>query len=93
LTGFELFYNEEGSDQKFYVINQASYDFAKTTGQILRLILAKPFTSDHPSAKKKEQRVLMVGLDASGKTTLLYQMKLGEVVTTIPTIGFNVETV
>merc|ERR1712014_150489 len=39
------------------------------------------------------QRILMVGLDAAGKTTLLYNLKLGEVVTTIPTIGFNVETV
>merc|ERR1711879_1062611 len=28
-----------------------------------------------------------------GKTTILYKLKLGEVVTTIPTIGFNVETV
>jgi len=41
----------------------------------------------------KEQRILMVGLDAAGKTTILYKLKLGEVVTTIPTIGFNVETV
>ena len=32
-------------------------------------------------------RILMVGLDAAGKTTILYQLKLGEVVTTIPTIG------
>jgi small GTP-binding protein len=39
-----------------------------------------------------EARVLMMGLDAAGKTTLMYRMKLGEVVTTIPTIGFNVET-
>merc|ERR1712072_1662294 len=31
--------------------------------------------------------------DAAGKTTILYKLKLGEVVTTIPTIGFNVETV
>merc|ERR1711988_1305342 len=38
-------------------------------------------------------RILMVGLDAAGKTTLLYKFRLGEVVTTIPTIGFNVETV
>ena len=38
-------------------------------------------------------RILMVGLDAAGKTTILYKFKLGEVVTTIPTIGFNVETV
>jgi len=36
---------------------------------------------------------LMVGLDAAGKTTILYKLKLGEIVTTIPTIGFNVETV
>ncbi|XP_068001936.1 ADP-ribosylation factor 1-like isoform X1 [Melanerpes formicivorus] len=42
---------------------------------------------------KKEIRLLMVGLDAAGKTTILYQLKLGETVTTIPTIGFNVETV
>lgn len=42
---------------------------------------------------KKELRILMVGLDAAGKTTILYKLKLGEVVTTIPTIGFNVETV
>jgi GTPase SAR1 family protein len=36
---------------------------------------------------KAEYRLLMVGLDASGRTTILYKMKLGEVVTTIPTIG------
>ncbi|XP_076304732.1 ADP-ribosylation factor 4 isoform X1 [Tachypleus tridentatus] len=42
---------------------------------------------------KRQVRILMVGLDAAGKTTILYQLKLGEVVTTIPTIGFNVETV
>merc|ERR1712178_284404 len=42
---------------------------------------------------KQEMRILMVGLDAAGKTTILYKLKLGEVVTTIPTVGFNVETV
>mmetsp|Transcript_41943 Transcript_41943/g.89538 ORF Transcript_41943/g.89538 Transcript_41943/m.89538 type:complete len:196 (-) Transcript_41943:120-707(-) len=42
---------------------------------------------------KKEYKILMVGLDAAGKTTILYKLKLGDVVTTIPTIGFNVETV
>ncbi len=40
-----------------------------------------------------EMRILMVGLDAAGKTTILYKLKLGEVVTPIPTIGFNVEEV
>ena len=34
----------------------------------------------------------MLGLDAAGKTTILYQLKMGETVKTIPTIGFNVET-
>ena len=38
---------------------------------------------------KKEMRILMVGLDAAGKTTILYKLKLGEIVTTIPTIGKN----
>ncbi|KAG6406306.1 hypothetical protein SASPL_133906 [Salvia splendens] len=42
---------------------------------------------------KKELRIVMVGLDAVGKTTVLYKLKLGEIVTTIPTVGFNVETV
>jgi len=35
----------------------------------------------------------MLGLDAAGKTTITYRLKLGDVVTTIPTIGFNVETI
>lgn len=36
---------------------------------------------------KTEVRILMVGLDASGKTTILYKLKLGEIVLTVPTIG------
>lgn len=40
-----------------------------------------------------EKKLLMVGLDASGKTTILYKLKLGENITSIPTIGFNVEEV
>ncbi|XP_037655166.1 ADP-ribosylation factor 1-like [Choloepus didactylus] len=41
---------------------------------------------------KKEMHILMVGLNAAERTTILYQLKLGEIVTTIPTTGFNVET-
>lgn len=66
----------------------------------------------------KEMRVLMLGLDSAGKTSLfssslrfqvaftrsdslldlfltaiLYKLKLGQNVSTIPTVGFNVETV
>ncbi len=44
-------------------------------------------------SKTEEFRLVMLGLDAAGKTTTLYKLKLGDVVTTIPTIGFNVETV
>jgi small GTP-binding protein len=43
-------------------------------------------------AGKRDAKLMMVGLDAAGKTTVLYNLKLGEVVTTIPTVGFNVET-
>lgn len=39
------------------------------------------------------QDVIMIGLDAAGKTTILYQMKGNEYVATIPTIGFNVEKI
>ena len=35
----------------------------------------------------------MLGLDNAGKTTILYKLKLGENIHTIPTIGFNVEQV
>jgi len=38
-------------------------------------------------------RVLMVGLDGAGKTTILYKLKLGEVIQSLPTVGFNVEEV
>eukprot|EP00403_Amphidinium_massartii_P010694 CAMPEP_0178430636 /NCGR_PEP_ID=MMETSP0689_2-20121128/31425_1 /TAXON_ID=160604 /ORGANISM="Amphidinium massartii, Strain CS-259" /LENGTH=229 /DNA_ID=CAMNT_0020052505 /DNA_START=62 /DNA_END=749 /DNA_ORIENTATION=+ len=41
----------------------------------------------------QEARLLMVGLDAAGKTTILYRLKLDQIVTTLPTVGFNVETV
>lgn len=59
----------------------------------------------------KEMRILMLGLDAAGKTStaqaemhvvfarlltclaILYKLKLNQSVTTIPTVGFNVETV
>ncbi len=35
----------------------------------------------------------MLGLDAAGKTTILYKLHIGEILTTVPTIGFNVEKV
>ena len=44
-------------------------------------------------SKKINERILFLGLDAAGKSTILYKLKLGEVVNTIPTIGFNVEEI
>jgi ADP-ribosylation factor-like protein 1 len=42
---------------------------------------------------RKEYRILILGLDNAGKTTILYRLQVDEPVTTVPTIGFNVETV
>ena len=50
-------------------------------------------TSSSPIAKlfgKNELKILMLGLDASGKTTILYKLKLGEVIPIAPTLGFSV---
>ena len=41
----------------------------------------------------KEMRVVMLGLDAAGKTTILYKLHISEVLSTVPTLGFNVEKV
>ncbi len=41
----------------------------------------------------KEVRILLLGLDNAGKTTLLYKLKLNQTVNTLPTVGFNVEDV
>ena len=59
---------------------------ALVTSFIMGKILSKVFGN-------KEMRILMLGLDAAGKTTILYKLKLGQSVNTIPTVGFNVETV
>lgn len=40
-----------------------------------------------------QTRVLFLGPDYVGKTTLLYLLKLKEKIVTIPTIGFNVESI
>ena len=37
-------------------------------------------------------RMIIIGLDNAGKTTILYKLHLREIVTTVPTVGFNVET-
>ncbi|KAI9544790.1 hypothetical protein NQZ68_001668 [Dissostichus eleginoides] len=42
-------------------------------------------------SKQPEAQVLLLGLDNAGKSTLLYKLKHNTCVTTVPTIGFNVE--
>jgi len=42
---------------------------------------------------KEHKRILLLGLDAAGKTTILTKLNLGEVVSTVPTVGFNVENI
>lgn len=56
-------------------------------GQIFTRVWNKFF------AMQQDVRILMVGLDAAGKTTILYKLKLGEQIVAIPTVGFNVEEV
>ena len=41
---------------------------------------------------KIEMRVVTLGLDGSGKTSILFKLKQNEFVQCIPTIGFNVES-
>ena len=41
----------------------------------------------------KNVRIVMLGLDGAGKTSILYKLKLNEIITTIPTVGFNVEAI
>ena len=36
---------------------------------------------------------VMIGLDGSGKTTILFRLKYGQYTNTVPTIGFNCEKV
>ncbi|XP_025851571.2 putative ADP-ribosylation factor-like protein 5C isoform X2 [Vulpes vulpes] len=41
----------------------------------------------------QEHKVIIVGLDNAGKTTILYQFLMNEVIHTSPTIGSNVEEI
>jgi len=42
---------------------------------------------------KKELRLLILGLDSAGKTTILYHLKTDDTLETQPTMGFNVESI
>jgi ADP-ribosylation factor protein 6 len=51
----------------------------------------KKIFSSKSNILKQKSKILMLGLDNAGKTTILYSLKLGKINNTIPTIGFNVE--
>ena len=55
------------------------------------IITSKFWESSSSDDEEPEKKIAMLGLDAAGKTTILYRLKLNETITTIPTIGFNVE--
>ena len=57
---------------------------------VLYSMLKDALDSFYPTRNSK---ILMLGLDGAGKTTVLYKIKLNETVMTVPTVGFNVETV
>ncbi|KAL0213475.1 hypothetical protein RCL1_007101 [Eukaryota sp. TZLM3-RCL] len=55
-------------------------------GALFSSIYSKLFSSN------RERKLLLLGLDNSGKTSLLYRLKLGRIISTVPTVGFNVES-
>ena len=65
----------------------------------IEFTLEEPKMEEKEEEKKEEKKnkesfyVRMFGLDDSGKTTILYLLKLDEKVATLPTIGFNVEVI
>ncbi|KDR67805.1 hypothetical protein GALMADRAFT_161355 [Galerina marginata CBS 339.88] len=54
---------------------------------IIRRLLSRLYTNT------QGDRIMITGLDYGGKTTLLYLLKLGEIVQTTPGLGFNIETI
>lgn len=75
-----------------YILNLRVYVLALFSGVVQKLprmglLLSKIWSL----FGNEEHKLLLVGLDNAGKTTILYQLLLGETVHTRPTIGSNVE--
>jgi len=78
-------------------VDQQQLQFAGISEQLapsLDSAIPITFTKDNRVhiGPKIEMRVVTLGLDGAGKTTILFKLKQNEFVPTIPTIGFNVET-
>ncbi|XP_035671605.1 ADP-ribosylation factor-like [Branchiostoma floridae] len=73
----------------FFLLSRVTEYFRDSMG----LMFSRLMNLMQSAFKDTPARILMLGLDAAGKTTILYKLKLNETVTTIPTIGFNVEEV
>ena len=80
---------EEGlSDLLDYIYNNIEFNEEEKKEE------AEVVQEDNENIEKKDDfKIKMFGLDDAGKTTILYIIKLGTKIITIPTIGFNVETI
>merc|ERR1712083_1195017 len=67
---------------------------AHTTPQDLHLVFAMGLLSILKKMKKdeKEARILMLGLDNAGKTTVLKKLSDEDISTIMPTQGFNIKS-
>merc|ERR1719445_346148 len=78
-------------------VDQQQQQFAGLSDQLVPTLdsaIPITFTKDNRVhiGPKIEMRVVTLGLDDAGKTAILCKLKQNEFVPTIPTIGFNVET-
>lgn len=90
---FELQYVYE--NKNCVVLSNEMLDFALDVASPLTLSVVErqsPISQNNLGVRPKK-RVLLLGLEDSGKTSLMYKLKLDTDVATIPTIGFNVETI
>lgn len=77
---------QKTNNEKATAVSTTTTLLPPSMGQFISMLLDRTFGNT-------KARILLLGLDAAGKTTILYKLKLGEMIHTIPTIGFNVETV
>ena len=47
----------------------------------------------HSICGPARKRVIVIGLDAAGKTTILHKLNFKDIIRIIPTLGINIETI